>query len=242
VPARSHSVGGFLSPSRAICPQIQIGKPTLPEHGAIASQAGDGDCERLLQTSKTGEGHAPVRPAELEPGDGGIAAVPADDLPGERVGLGRPGDSQLITSRPNNAEGIPTRACGTPLGGAASPWMPVTTGCWLTAHADASDPSDDPSPRELARPARSRPRAAIPTLGRTADNEANERLLASTRLAIESVFANLKGQMRPEQHLAKTPGGLALRIAQRLLALTLGILLNTLHGRRPRALAAYDGR
>jgi hypothetical protein len=55
VPARSHSVGCSLSPSRAICPQIQIGEPTLPEHGAIASQAGDGDCERLLQTSKTGE-------------------------------------------------------------------------------------------------------------------------------------------------------------------------------------------
>ena len=149
--ARSHSVGCSLSPSRAICPQIQIGEPTLPEHGAIASQAADGDCERLLQTSKTGEGRAPVHSAELEPGDGGIAAVPADDLPGEGVGLGRPGDSQLITSRPNNAEGIPTRACGTALEGTGSARMPVTTGCWLTAHADASDPSDDPSPRELVR-------------------------------------------------------------------------------------------
>ena len=45
-----------------------------------------------------------------------------------------------------------------------------------------------------------------------------------------------------EHHLAKTPRGLAQRIAQRLLALTLGILLNTLHGRPARALAAYDGR
>jgi hypothetical protein len=34
----------------------------------------------------------------------------------------------------------------------------------------------------------------------------------------------------------------AVRIAQRLLALTLGILLNTLSGRPARALAAYDGR
>src|SRR6266545_462794 len=42
--------------------------------------------------------------------------------------------------------------------------------------------------------------------------------------------------------LAKTPAGLAVRIAQRLLALTLGILLNTLTGRPARALAAYDGR
>ncbi len=44
---------------------------------------------------------------------------------------------------------------------------------------------------------------------------------------LESVFANLKGQMPLEQHLAKTPAGLAVRIAQRILALTLGILLNT---------------
>jgi hypothetical protein len=36
--------------------------------------------------------------------------------------------------------------------------------------------------------------------------------------------------------------GLAQRIAQRLLALTIGILLNTLSGRPARALAAYDGR
>jgi hypothetical protein len=48
--------------------------------------------------------------------------------------------------------------------------------------------------------------------------------------------------MRLERHLAKTPAGLAVRIAQRLLALTLAILLNTLAGRPARALAAYDGR
>ncbi|HEY8953003.1 MAG TPA: hypothetical protein VIP78_10625 [Candidatus Dormibacteraeota bacterium] len=48
--------------------------------------------------------------------------------------------------------------------------------------------------------------------------------------------------MRLERHLAKTPCGLAQRITQRLLALTLGIYLNTLHGRPARALAAYDGR
>jgi len=42
---------------------------------------------------------------------------------------------------------------------------------------------------------------------------------------------------------AKTPAGLAVpRIAQRLLALTLGMLLNTLSGRPARALVAYDGR
>jgi hypothetical protein len=81
-----------------------------------------------------------------------------------------------------------------------------------------------------------------PAKQRTQANEHRERRLASTRLAIESVFANLKGQMRLEQHLAKTPAGLAVRIAQRLLALTLAILLNTIHGRPARALAAYDGR
>jgi len=65
---------------------------------------------------------------------------------------------------------------------------------------------------------------------------------ARIRLVIESVFSNLKRQMRLEQHLAKTIAGLVQRIAQRLLALTLGMLLNTLLGRPPRALAAYDGR
>src|SRR5207244_13140264 len=81
-----------------------------------------------------------------------------------------------------------------------------------------------------------------PDKSRRADNLGRERALASTRLMIESVFANLKGQMRLEQHLAKTPAGLAVRIAQRILALTLGVLLNTLAGRPARALAAYDGR
>lgn len=65
---------------------------------------------------------------------------------------------------------------------------------------------------------------------------------ARIRLVIESVNSNLKRQMRLEQHLAKTIMGLAQRIAQRLLALTLAILINTLTGRPPRALTAYDGR
>ena len=43
-------------------------------------------------------------------------------------------------------------------------------------------------------------------------------------------------------HLAKTTPGLVQGIAQRLLALTLGILCNLLAGRPARALAAYDGR
>jgi IS5 family transposase len=85
-------------------------------------------------------------------------------------------------------------------------------------------------------------RLLTPDKTRSAANLARERALASTRLVIESVFANLKGQMRLEHHLAKTPAGLAVRVAQRILALTIGILLNKLSGRPARALAAYDGR
>jgi hypothetical protein len=85
-------------------------------------------------------------------------------------------------------------------------------------------------------------RLLTPSRERTAANHGREHALTSARLVIESVFSNLKEQMRLEHHLAKTPRGLAQRIAQRLLALTLGILLNTLHGRPARALAAYDGR
>lgn len=81
-----------------------------------------------------------------------------------------------------------------------------------------------------------------PEKTRSTANRGRERALASTRLVIESVFSNLKGQMRLERHLARTPAGLAVRIAQRILALTLGMLLNTLAGRPARALAAYDGR
>lgn len=85
-------------------------------------------------------------------------------------------------------------------------------------------------------------RLLTPDRSRTAANELRERALASTRLVIESVYANLKGQMRLQQHLARTPAGLAVGIAQRILALTRGMHLNTLTGRPARALAAYDGR
>jgi len=77
---------------------------------------------------------------------------------------------------------------------------------------------------------------------RTADNLDRERRLASTRLVVESAISNLKCQMRLEQHLAKTLPGLVQRIAQRLLALTLGMFINALTGRPPRSLVAYDGR
>jgi hypothetical protein len=44
------------------------------------------------------------------------------------------------------------------------------------------------------------------------------------------------------EHLTKTPAGLAPQIAQRLLALTLGVLLNALTDSPARALAAHDAR
>jgi hypothetical protein len=69
-----------------------------------------------------------------------------------------------------------------------------------------------------------------------------EQAKARIRLVIESVFSNLKRQMRLVHHLAKTVAGLVQRVAQRLLALTLGIFINILCGRPARALAAYDGR
>jgi hypothetical protein len=81
-----------------------------------------------------------------------------------------------------------------------------------------------------------------PERRRDASNLAREKRLAGLRLVIESTISNLKRQMRLEQHLAKTPAGLVQRIVQRLLALTIGMLLNALSGRPPRALVAYDGR
>lgn len=81
-----------------------------------------------------------------------------------------------------------------------------------------------------------------PDKHRLGERPPTEVAKARIRLVIESVFSTLKRQMRLEMHLAKTAAGLAQRIAQRLLALTLGVYVNTLLGRPPRALAAYDGR
>jgi len=81
-----------------------------------------------------------------------------------------------------------------------------------------------------------------PDRRRTAANRERERRLASLRLVIESTIANLKCQMRLEEHLAKTLAGLVARIAARLLALTLGMYLNAELGRPLRSLVTYDGR
>ncbi len=81
-----------------------------------------------------------------------------------------------------------------------------------------------------------------PDRHRLGDRPPSEREKARVRLVIESVFSNLKRQMRLTDHLAKTLPGLVQRIAQRLLALTLGVFCNLLAGRAARALVAYDGR
>lgn len=82
----------------------------------------------------------------------------------------------------------------------------------------------------------------VPAKHKLGERPAVEIDKARIRLVIESVFSTLKRQMQLEDHLAKTLPGLAQRIAMRLLALTLGMLINNLLGRPPRALAAYDGR
>lgn len=85
-------------------------------------------------------------------------------------------------------------------------------------------------------------RLITPERHRSGQRPTSEIAKARIRLVIESVFSNLKRQMRLEDHLPKTLPGLIQRIAQRLLALTLGMHINLLTGRPPRALAAYDGR
>jgi Transposase DDE domain. len=82
----------------------------------------------------------------------------------------------------------------------------------------------------------------VPDKHKLGERPPGEIAKARIRLVIESVFSTLKRQMRMEDHLAKTLPGLAQRVIQRLLALTLSMLINTILGRPPRALAAYDGR
>jgi Transposase DDE domain len=82
----------------------------------------------------------------------------------------------------------------------------------------------------------------VPDKHKLGQRPPSEIAKARIRLVIESVFSTLKRQMRIEDHLAKTLPGLAQRVIQRLLALTLGMLINSLLDRPPRALAAYDGR
>lgn len=85
-------------------------------------------------------------------------------------------------------------------------------------------------------------RIRTPERGRTTENRGRARALASLNLVIESTIANLKCQVRLEQHLAKTPASLSQRIARRPAgARILGMLLNAMLGRPRRSLVAHDG-
>lgn len=67
------------------------------------------------------------------------------------------------------------------------------------------------------------------------------RFLKPLRQRIESVFDMLKGQLGLEQHGGRTPGGVIVRVLQRLLALTAAIWHNHRTGQPIlRSLTAYD--
>ena len=67
------------------------------------------------------------------------------------------------------------------------------------------------------------------------------RLLKPFRQIIESINDTLKGQLDLERHGGRTPGGVVVRVLQRLLALTAAIWHND-HTGQPvlRSLTAYD--
>nr|WP_031075292.1 hypothetical protein [Streptomyces sp. NRRL S-118] len=70
---------------------------------------------------------------------------------------------------------------------------------------------------------------------------AGSHLFKPLRQLIESVNDTLKGQLDLEQHGGRTPGGVAVRILQRLLALTAAIRHNHTSGAPVvRSLTAYD--
>jgi hypothetical protein len=66
-------------------------------------------------------------------------------------------------------------------------------------------------------------------------------LFKPLRQTIESIFDSLKGQLDLELHGGHTPGGVLIRVLQRLLALTAAIWHND-HTGQPvrRSLLAYD--
>lgn len=67
------------------------------------------------------------------------------------------------------------------------------------------------------------------------------QLFKPLRQVIESVNETFKGQLDLERHCGRTPGGVAVRVLQRILALTAAIWHND-HTNQPimRALTAYD--
>jgi Transposase DDE domain len=83
---------------------------------------------------------------------------------------------------------------------------------------------------ELLRPSRKREKARY-----------GEPMLKKVRQLIESVNDTLKGQLDLEEHGARTVEGVAVRVAQRVLALAAAIWHNNRTGAPvTRSLAAYD--
>jgi hypothetical protein len=136
---RRSRIRAVLVPGRLICAQVEISEPSLPEHRAVRSEPGDGDRERLPQPSQPGEGRAPMPSRQPEPPDRPIVAIPADDLPSDGVGDGRPGDAQLIARRAGQPQ--PIRACprDSPGSGIARTPLPFAARDRLSAHAHASE-------------------------------------------------------------------------------------------------------
>jgi hypothetical protein len=67
------------------------------------------------------------------------------------------------------------------------------------------------------------------------------RFFTPLRQTVESIFDTLKGQLDLEHHGGRTPGGVAVRVLQRLLALTSAIWHNDRTGQTVRrSLLAYD--
>jgi hypothetical protein len=67
------------------------------------------------------------------------------------------------------------------------------------------------------------------------------RFFKPLRQTVESIFDTLKGQLDLEHHGGRTPGGVAVRVLQRLLALTSAIWHNDRTGQTVRrSLLAYD--
>jgi hypothetical protein len=65
--------------------------------------------------------------------------------------------------------------------------------------------------------------------------------LAPVRQRIESIFDTLKGQLSLEQHGGRTPAGVFVRVAQRILALSAAIWQNwIIDAPTKRSLIAYD--
>jgi hypothetical protein len=83
---------------------------------------------------------------------------------------------------------------------------------------------------ELLRPSRKREKQRY-----------GEPMLKKVRQLIESVNDTLKGQLDLEQHGGRTFEGVAIRVAQRVLAMAVGIWHNNKIGAPiPRSLIAYD--